>query len=451
MIRKNSAKISLFHNFSKEKEKKCHFKMVLPISFYLCIDSFTKSKCNNVDSKTFLKLARNSKLYKKCMKPFMCLFRFLPLSGRKIIVNNYNGKGYGDNAKYIVDEIRRQQLTYDLVWIVEDGSNIELPAGIRKVRMWSLRCIYELSTAKVIISNVKNYLPFLKRSSQYYIQTWHGPVPFKYIEQDAVDLLSPRYIKESQQNSSITDVMISCNAISTRLFRNSFWYDGEVYECGAPRSDIFFSGQSVKDQLKKQMGVAEGQRIVLYCPTFRDNGSINAYDIDTHQILNTLQKTTGQSWVMMIRMHPNDSKGIARFTFDQSVMNMTNYPDMQELIFVADMQISDYSSTIAEFIIMQKPVFIYASDLEEYSQSCRGLSPAYYELPIHINRTNDELIQSIEQYDEAQYRQALVPYLQHYNSFDDGHASERVVERIKCVIDGTFRKPDRAVGQNHKN
>lgn len=425
--------------------------MVLPISFYLCIDSFTKSKCNNVDSKTFLKLARNSKLYKKCMKPFMCLFRFLPLSGRKIIVNNYNGKGYGDNAKYIVDEIRRQQLTYDLVWIVEDGSNIELPAGIRKVRMWSLRCIYELSTAKVIISNVKNYLPFLKRSSQYYIQTWHGPVPFKYIEQDAVDLLSPRYIKESQQNSSITDVMISCNAISTRLFRNSFWYDGEVYECGAPRSDIFFSGQSVKDQLKKQMGVAEGQRIVLYCPTFRDNGSINAYDIDTHQILNTLQKTTGQSWVMMIRMHPNDSKGIARFTFDQSVMNMTNYPDMQELIFVADMQISDYSSTIAEFIIMQKPVFIYASDLEEYSQSCRGLSPAYYELPIHINRTNDELIQSIEQYDEAQYRQALVPYLQHYNSFDDGHASERVVERIKCVIDGTFRKPDRAVGQNHKN
>lgn len=424
--------------------------MVLPISFYLCIDSFTKSKCNNVDSKTFLKLARNSKLYKKCMKPFMCLFRFLPLSGRKIIVNNYNGKGYGDNAKYIVDEIRRQQLPYDLVWIVEDGSNIELPAGIRKVRMWSLRCIYELSTAKVIISNVKNYLPFLKRSSQYYIQTWHGPVPFKYIEQDAVDLLSPRYIKESQQNSSITDVMISCNAISTRLFRNSFWYDDEVYECGAPRSDIFFSSQSVKDRLRKKMGVVEGQKVVLYCPTFRDNGSINAYDIDTYQILNTLQKTTGQSWVMMIRMHPNDSKGIARFTFDQGVMNMTNYPDMQELIFVADMQISDYSSTIAEFIIMQKPVFIYASDLEEYSQSCRGLSPAYYELPIHINRTNDELIRSIEQYDEAQYRQALVPYLQHYNSFDDGHASERVVERIKRVIDGTFRKPDRSAGQNHK-
>ena len=113
------------------------------------------------------------------MKPFMCLFRLLPLSEKKIIVNNYNGKGYGDNAKYIVDEIRRQQLPYDLVWIVEDGKSIELPDGIRKVRMWSLRCIYELSTAKIIISNVKNYLPFLKRSSQYYIQTWHGPVPFK--------------------------------------------------------------------------------------------------------------------------------------------------------------------------------------------------------------------------------------------------------------------------------
>ena len=382
------------------------------------------------------------------MKPFMCLFRLLPLSEKKIIVNNYNGKGYGDNAKYIVDEIRRQQLHYDLVWIVEDGKSIDLPAGIRKVRMWSLRCIYELSTAKIIISNVKNYLPFLKRSSQYYIQTWHGPVPFKYIEQDAIDLLSPRYIKESQQNSSITDVMLSCNAISSYLFKNSFWYDGEVYECGAPRSDIFFSSQSVKDQLRRQMGVAEGQKVVLYCPTFRDNGSISAYDIDARKILDTLKHTTNQDWVMMVRMHPNDKKGIARFHFDQSVMNMTDYPDMQELIFVADMQISDYSSTIAEFLIMQKPVFIYASDLEEYSKSCRGLSPAYYELPIHINRTNEELIQSIEQYDEAQFRQQLVPYLQHYNSFDDGHASERVVERIKSVIDGTFRRQDGSENHN---
>ena len=102
----------------------------------------------------------------------------------------------------------------------------------------------------------------------------------------------------------------------------------------------------------------------------------------------------------------------------------------------------------AEFLIMQKPVFIYASDLEEYSKSCRGLSPAYYELPIHINRTNEELIQSIEQYDEAQFRQQLVPYLQHYNSFDDGHASERVVERIKSVIDGTFRRTEGSENHN---
>ena len=373
------------------------------------------------------------------MKPFMCLFRLLPLSEKKIIVNNYNGKGYGDNAKYIVDEIRRQQLPYDLVWIVEDGKSIELPDGIRKVRMWSLRCIYELSTAKIIISNVKNYLPFLKRSSQYYIQTWHGPVPFKYIEQDAVDLLSPRYIKESQQNSSITDV-------------GGFYGFRPIIDYASYESEaIFMKNFSVAVIAGDGIGpevLAEGQKVVLYCPTFRDNGSISAYDIDTRKILDTLKHTTNQDWVMMVRMHPNDKKGIARFHFDKNVLNMTDYPDMQELIFVADMQISDYSSTIAEFLIMQKPVFIYASDLEEYSKSCRGLSPAYYELPIHINRTNKELIQSIEQYDEAQFRQQLVPYLQHYNSFDDGHASERVVERIKSVIDGTFRRTEGSENHN---
>lgn len=366
-------------------------------------------------------------------------FRLLPTNDNKIVFYCYNGKGYGDNPKYIAEEIIRQKLPYELRWIVKDTSTV-FPPEILPVRMWTLRYIYELATAKIIISNVKNYLPFIKRESQYFIQTWHGPVPFKYIEKDAIDLLSPKYIKESQQNSAITDVIISCNSLQSGFFRNSFWYDGEIYECGAPRSDIFFSPASVRDELRKKIGLTEEQRVLLYCPTFRDSGNTDAYSISPEPILDLLEKKTGQPWVFFVRMHPNDHKGIARFTFNERIVNMSDYPDMQELLFVSDVQITDYSSTITEFLVMNKPVFIYASDLEEYNKSCRGLSKNYFDLPFKICRTNDELLQTIVQYDEAQYKERIAPYMKKYNSFDDGHAAERVVARIKSVVEGTFQK-----------
>ena len=368
-------------------------------------------------------------------------FRLLPTDNNKIVFYCYNGKGYGDNPKYIAEEIVRQNLPYKLRWIVK-GTGFVFPHDILPVRIWTLRYIYELATAKIIISNVKNYLPFVKRKNQYFIQTWHGPLPFKYIEKDAVDLLSPKYVKESQQNSAITDVITSCNSMQSAFFKHSFWYDGEVLECGAPRSDIFFSAPSVKEELKHKMGVDKGQKIMLYCPTFRDNGSIDAYSIDAPMILDCLEKKTGCQWVLFVRMHPNDMRGMAQFSYDEHVVNMTTYPDMQELLLVADAQITDYSSTIAEFLVMQKPVFIFASDLDEYSHNCRGLSKNYFDLPLKINKTNDELVQAISQYDEAEYKKSIAPYMQRYNSFDDGHASERVVERIKSVVNGTFQKPD---------
>ena len=385
-----------------------------------------------------LTLVLTSKLYKKSLGLFRFPFRLLPVSSKKVVFFNFNGKGYGDNPKYVAQEIIRQQLNYDLVWVVNDMKE-PLPKEIRPVKMWTLRYVYELATAKVIVSNVKNYLPFVKRCSQYYVQTWHGAIPFKNIEKDAEATLAPAYIKESKANSRITDVCISCNSIQSENYREAFWFDGEIMECGYPRSDFFFSPQSEKDRMKTKMKLPADKGIMLYCPTFRDNGASEAYGIVPDQILDALHRSTGREWILLVRMHPNDKKGVSLFRFNDRVINMTAYPDMQELLFVADAQITDYSSTIAEFLIMQKPVFVFASDLEEYSRT-RGLSKNYFELPFKINRTNDELVQTISAYSEIAYIKAMAPYMQRYNSFDDGHASERVVARIKSVVDGSFKK-----------
>ena len=144
-----------------------------------------------------------SRFYKECGRLMKCL----PVSLRKIVFNNFYGKGYGDSPKYIAEEIRKQGLDVDMVWLVNDLS-MDLPQGIRKVRLQSLKASFELSTAKIIVSNVRATLPYKKKRSQYYIQTWHGSVAFKAIEKDAIDKLDANYVREAVADSRMISLFL---------------------------------------------------------------------------------------------------------------------------------------------------------------------------------------------------------------------------------------------------
>ncbi|MEE0899043.1 MAG: CDP-glycerol glycerophosphotransferase family protein, partial [Acutalibacteraceae bacterium] len=123
------------------------------------------------------------------------LFFLLPIKKSKILFINFNGRGYGCNPKYIAEEILNQKLPLDLVWCVSD-TNEPLPSGIRKVKFRpDIKYFYEIATAKVIVTNVKNDLGLFKKRGQYIIQTWHGSMGGKRAEGDALDTLSPQYIK----------------------------------------------------------------------------------------------------------------------------------------------------------------------------------------------------------------------------------------------------------------
>ena len=183
---------------------------------------------------------------------YALLNAFSKVQPTKIVFNNFNGKGYGDNPKYIAAEILKRNLSYDLVWIVNDD-NIVLPKSIRKVKAGTFKCSYELSTAKVFINNVKNKLPFLKKKEQYYIQTWHGSFPLKFIEKEAESLLPAQYIKQSMKDSSKTDVVLSGSSMLSEVIRNSFWFSGEIFNCGQPRDDIYFN--STPEEILASKGI----------------------------------------------------------------------------------------------------------------------------------------------------------------------------------------------------
>lgn len=371
------------------------------------------------------------RLQSKYIKICGGLLRWLPVNRHKIVLNNFQGRGYGDSPKYIAEEIIRQKLPYDLVWLVAD-LNMELPSGIRKVKLQSVRASYELSTAKVIISNVKVALPYHKKRSQFYIQTWHGSMAFKAIEKDAQEKLNPNYLKETIADSKQIDLFLSCNSVQTQEIQTIFWYDGEIFECGSPRNDMLYRPIQYKDAVKRKLGMDSATKVVLYAPTFRDDFRTDVYNLDLALVSKSLSNRLGGEWRILVRLHPNVMKeNIVKLTPDS--IDVTSYPDMQELLLVADVLITDYSTIIYDMAIMRKVILLYAPDLDDYKNN-RGLKPIYFNLPSRINQSNDELMEYISDLDLVAYQKRLEKFVSTIRIFDDGNASKRVVDRIDKII-----------------
>ncbi len=361
-----------------------------------------------------------------------CLF---PIKNNKIIVDNFGGKGYGDNPKYIVEELLKRSSDFDVVWQVREHDN-SMPSAVRQVIKDTFKARYELLTSKVRIDNIKNGFEPFKRKGQFYIQTWHGAYGFKPIEQEIQSQLPKAYIKKGMKDSRITDVFVSANSNFTEVIKIAFWYSPttEILESGAPRNDIYFKLDSdEKKTLKKQYG--SDVKILVYAPTFRDSKKGDAYNLDVERIRTTLIEKTGNDWIVVVRLHPNAVMYADNFHYNNHVINGSFINDLQTLLCISDALITDYSSIIEDFIIMHKPIFLYVPDLDEYLLTNRNLRPLFFKQPFKLCKSNDELVNEIATYDESKYSTNLKDFLaSFYVSFDDGHASERVVDKVLSLI-----------------
>jgi CDP-glycerol glycerophosphotransferase len=300
--------------------------------------------------------------------------------------------------------------------------------------MFSLRGRYELATAAVIVNNVKHKLPFRKRSEQYYIQTWHGDFALKFIEKEVEDKLNPLYVEESKADSKETDLILSGSRQFTSIAKKAFWYDGEIFECGVPCNDPFFSpSETARRAICDKFGIPEDFKIALYAPTFRD-GKDKAFELpDFETIVDNLTTITGWSWVLLVRFHPLDQEQLAKVTFSERILNGSGYPDPQDITKASDFLITDYSSIMYDFALQRKPVILFAPDIENYQQT-RGLRDIFWDVPFPLARTQGDIPGAIAAACVPSYIVKLESFLMdRVCSFDDGHASERVVERIKIV------------------
>ena len=326
------------------------------------------------------------------------------------------------------------QLPYQMVWMVK-SREIEIPSYIRKVKFNRIRAVYELATAHVFINSSKILYPIKKKKGQTFIYIPHGQPGCKCAEADAK--LSEAWIRNSKQHSALTDVFVSMGTYHTQVLQDTFWVpdSAEIWEIGFPRNDNFYRDTSKKRaELRKVLNVPEGFRIVMYAPTFRANGLNTAYNLDLQRVLNTLKRKTGDEWIFFLPLHKNFIwYPKPDYSFDNHIWDLSGYSDIHELMLIVDVVISDYSSVSLDFANTRRPVFLYASDIEDYKQNW-GLKDLYFKLPFPLCQTNDEVEHAIMNFDSNKYQERLDKFASIYGSVDDGYSAKRFVQRLQKIM-----------------
>lgn len=381
-------------------------------------------------------------LYRLYLDFWKIAFMAVPVNQKKVVIINYHGKGYGDNAKYIVEALHRMpdisiNRDFEIVWLVRKDlyDKVELPYGIRKATYGTVEGLYEMASSKVWLSNCRNMYSAIKKKNQYYIQTWHACLSLKLVEKAAEDKLSFYYVRNAKRDARYTDLMISNSKTCTRMYYDSFWYSKEVLECGSPRNDILinYTEQDVV-RLREKLGIEQNVKVILYAPTFRLDGSLDHYIKDYEGLIDSFENYNDADYIVLVRLHPIISNMEIGITGDK-VINVTDYDDMQELMVVSDYLISDYSSTAIEFSMMRKPSFLYMEDFDEYQKE-RGSFFSMDELPYVKAYSEKELFQKIRYFDNTDYLKRLRSFFDHVQLNETGHAASAVAERIRDCMFG---------------
>lgn len=365
-----------------------------------------------------------------------------PIKPTKIVFDNYMGKGYGCNPKYVAEKLlEKYPGKFDIVWIIskEDSSRGKIPDWIRKVNYSSPAALWEFATAKVWVSNYHK-ISFIKkglfkRKGQYFIQMWHGSLGIKKIENDVSCLtVDKSWLKLAKRSSKMVDYWISDSDFENEVYKRAFWNVNKILMYGHPRNDILFHNTDIAaEKVRTHFGI-ENKKILFYAPTFREDYRLNCYRIDFEMLKQVLQAKFGGEWAVLVRLHPRVRKYTKKILPPlPDIYNATYYTDIQELIASADCMITDYSSCIFDFMLTRRPGFIFATDIEAYNTE-RGFYYPLESTPFPIAKNNKELFENIENFDNEIYYQSVGEFLKSKGCIEDGQASERVADMIQELV-----------------
>jgi len=336
-------------------------------------------------------------------------------------------RGYACNPRAIYEKARELAPDVRGVWIVKAEGAKDMPPGVEHVLAGTPEYYDLLARARYLINNVNFPNHVVKRDGQVHVMTHHG-TPLKRMGMDLAHAPGKdRNLAAMMRRSKRWDFSITANAFTTLIWERVFPVRCETLETGYPRNDAL-ANATAEDarRIRAQLGIAAGQTAVLYAPTHREYADDPTPPLDLAEVASAL----GPEFVVMARLHYfYDEHPALRTLHDEGrIRDVASHPSVEELCIAADVLITDYSSIMFDYAVLDRPIVIHAPDWETY-RTQRG---TYFDLmrepPGPITRSEGELIDVLRSgSDDVQARAA---FRERFCSLEDGAAAERVVRRV---------------------
>lgn len=373
-------------------------------------------------------LKHNNLAYNFYRSFFSSFFKFVGLfvkTDKKLILFTGHGKRYNDSPRaiylYLVEKGLDKE--YHCVWSVDDPNKYDIP-GTREVIVtdtWK----YFITALKAkywcCCVNMERGLHFKKKTTKF-LHTWHGA---------SINLCGNAVGLRKDFDFGNVDFMCISGEYEREFVKRDFRVrDESIIVTGLPRNDrLYHASKDEIKRLRKKFNIPEDKKAILYAPTWRDsNDGGKHYSIVPPIDWKKWERELGDKYVLLLRTHPYTTEAM-NVDFNDFLRDCTSYPDVNDLMLAADILISDYSSTILDYCILDRPIVCFGYDYDEYAR-VRGF---YYDLrttlPSGVKETEDEVLDYIKTANyEKECEKTRRFHLSHMEA--GGDATKQCVEKL---------------------
>lgn len=356
---------------------------------------------------------------------------FIRQDKKLILFVSFGGRKYDDSPRCIFEKMIRDDRfnDYKFVWAFIDPKLHKVSNRAEVIKIDTLRYFITCLKARVWITNsaITRGLSF-KSKWTLYLNTWHGS-PIKKMGDD----INPENTSFRSRTHNLIDIMLSQSQFESQIFSRVFNIPTENFRVyGLPRNDELISRNTAEEilKVKTQLNIPLDKQVILYAPTFREyTKDSNSNCIIAPPInFEHWKQILGERYVVLFRAHYEVVK-VMDIKYNDFVRNLSQYPNLNDLMLISDMLISDYSSIFFDYSILARPMLCFAYDYDKYS-SKRGL---YFDIRKELSQNNydteDKLLNAILNLNVADLKSISNAFREKYIE-EYGDATDKTINEI---------------------
>lgn len=327
---------------------------------------------------------------------------FIKTSNNIVLFVCYGGRKYDDSTKVLYEFLKNNEEYKGLkmIWAFEEPEKFIMVPDDEKVKIDTIQYYIVALKAKYWITNssISRGLNFKKKKTRY-IVFQHGTLGIKRLGKD---LQKSNKSFRTKKESTIDMFIIQGKKEKEKLMQAFGLKEEQIKMLGLPRNDEL-SNVTVekKEEYKKKLNIPKDKKVILYAPTYREFNQDNLLNsvLQNPFDFKKLKEELSDEYIFIFTAHYEVSKLLNIPNDDDFIINAFKYPYINDLLIVSDILISDYSSIVFDYSILERPILCFAYDYDIYMKE-RGtyadLNKLFYD---GVIRTQEELIQIIKNMD----------------------------------------------------